>query len=129
MKWSVEDIEILKNNMHKTDAELAIELNRKENSVKCKRIKLGYFKKSHVIPWTEDEINILKEHAANSYAKDLKKLLPRHSEDGIMHKCKRLKIHKSKEFMSAHGKMYIGRPDRIIKHFYKLDQSFTIDDL
>lgn len=82
------------------------------------------------IYWTAEEIEILNQNANNISSIELSKLIPNHSIDGILNKCKRLKLYKTKEFKSNHGKKYLvdNRSENWYQH-HKLDQTFSINDL
>lgn len=79
----------------KSVSDIAKELKRTEHSIKDRLMILGYYLKK----WNDYEIEILKENSPYMTVKELTKLLPRRSEDGIAYRCEVLKLeyHISKE--------------------------------
>lgn len=132
MKWTEEEVNLIKSNYEKmTDFELSKLLNRGIGQVSNKRRKLNLNNKKKFQKWTVDEIEILKEFSSEFSSTELTKLLPNHSAYAIQHKCKRLKIRKTSNFMSNHGKKFLvdRRGTNNWVHYHKVDQTFGFEDL
>lgn len=79
--WTEEEIRILKDEFRTKPAhELATDMGRSEDSIRMKAFTLGL-----IAPrtWLPEEETILKENYLNNSVKELKKLLPTHSEKAI----------------------------------------------
>jgi hypothetical protein len=129
--WTDDEVAILLNNPNKTLNELMTLLpKRNVDSIKFKRLKLGLPKHHKVVKWTEEEISVLKDQGQHLSSTELSALLPRHSIDGIIHKFKRLRIGKIKEFASRHMKKTRKSPNwKDAPPRYKLDHTLIISDL
>lgn len=68
--WTDEEKEYLRNNIHKTVAELAKDLNGSENSVRIHKNTLG-LKRGNCPPFTEEEKKIIKEVYSTGQGVDL----------------------------------------------------------
>ncbi len=127
--WTKEEMSVLESNQEKSAIELSKMIpTRSLAGIKSRRSNLG-IKSRENKKWSPEEDAIIIDLASETYCKELKEILPGRSVESIQNRCKRLKIRKTDEFVSAHGKRFIGQADRILPRRYKLDQGFTIEDL
>ena len=97
MKWTEDEIEILKTYESKKDL-LRILNNRNWDSIRKKRKKLLPNKIKSCLKWTEDEIDIVMKNYENMVKEDLVNLLPNRSWDSIKLKSNSLNLSRSYDF-------------------------------
>lgn len=97
MKWTEDEIEILKTYESKKDL-LRILSNRNWDSIRKKRKKLLPNKIKSCLKWTEDEIDIVMKNYENMVKEDLANLLPNRSWDSIKLKSNSLNLSRSYDF-------------------------------
>jgi hypothetical protein len=78
------------------------------------------------VKWTEDEIEILRNHGKNLSQYDLAKLIPKHNPIGIAIKCRRLGRYKTPEFKSKQSKH---ARNNVKKRYTVLNWGISFNDL
>lgn len=129
MKWTDEEIEILRTNPDKPLKKLEKILGRPRTQISAKRMKLGLGKLREANEWTEEEIDILKKMGNNFYSHEIKNYLPRHTTKSIQHKLERLGITKNGDFWVNHMKKSHKSDKWRVVNYMKLDQNWDIFDL
>jgi len=115
MKWTKDEIEILKTYESKKDL-LRILNNRSWDSIRKRRRKLLPNKIKSCLKWTEDEIDIIMKNYENMVKEDLVNLLPNRSWDSIKLKSNSLNLSRNYDFLRD-SDMYILIKDEL-ESFY-----------
>lgn len=123
--WTLENLEILQKNYRKSAKEINLLLPQHNlTSIRSKRAALCFRCTSK---WTDAEVNILRMEGPHRNTKDMLSVLPTHSLNSIRNKLHELGISKTAELMSDNGRRM--RMYDNYHPYYKLDQTFTLDDL
>lgn len=96
MKWLPEEIEVLKKLYGKKPVrEIAKILRHSMNSIEKKARELGLHREDY---WTQEEIEILKEHYTYGDKEEILELLPRRTWRAIQNKARQLGLKRRTRF-------------------------------